>query len=62
MGTYTKLKLKHDHALQVANLFAGFVPTARTDQEAKELYRVHAKWLRKVDALAARLRGRLRKN
>ncbi|WP_434132145.1 hypothetical protein KIAC18_003951 [Sporomusa sphaeroides] len=61
MGLYTKTLLKLEKANQMAALYGGFLLSAKSGRERAYYFRLQARWLRKAEALDARLRGLRRK-
>lgn len=61
MGQYTKTLQKLTKAKQMTALYGEFIAKARSSQERAYYFRLQAKWLRKADALDARLKGLSRK-
>ncbi|CQR74129.1 hypothetical protein SOV_22550 [Sporomusa ovata DSM 2662] len=61
MGRYTKTLYKLTKANQMTALYGEFILKARSSCERDYYFRLQANWLRKAEALEARLRGLSRK-
>ncbi|WP_094603432.1 hypothetical protein SPSIL_014800 [Sporomusa silvacetica DSM 10669] len=61
MSSYAKNLKKLQQANRMITLYAGFIPGSRDKYESAYFYRLQCKWLRKADALTARLNGMKRK-
>ena len=57
MSSYAKNLQKLQQANRMIALYAGFIPRARDKYESAYFYRRLGQWLRKADALTARLNG-----
>lgn len=61
MSSYAKNLERLQQANRMIALYGSFIPRSRDKYESAYFYRLHCKWLRKAEALTARLNAMKRK-